>query len=180
MIDWAWIYRLLEEATPLPLDCGSLCGAICCNEWEKGVGIYLLPGEEVMFTGREEWLSWEEHSTREYEFCPTWQGRFYFICCRGTCPREKRPFACRTFPVKPYLSAGGELSLHLEEAAALICPLVKAGDIKLLDRRFLARARLAWQELLRDPLIRDDIEWESRRFDRSAGEPWKKLLPGSF
>lgn len=175
MVDWDRVYKLLNDVTPLPADCGRLCGAVCCSEWEKGVGMYLLPGEEIMFSGAEEWLTWEEHATGEYEFCPSWRGTFYFVRCNGSCPREKRPFACRIFPLSPYLSPEGGFELRLEEAAALLCPLVKADDIKLLDRRFLARARLAWEVLLQDPLIRDDVEWESRRLDELEGEPWKKL-----
>lgn len=180
MVDWERVYRLLNEVTPLTVDCGRLCGAICCTEWEKGVGMYLLPGEEVMFSRDEDWLVWQEQSTEEYEFCPSWRGTFYFVRCRGTCPRDKRPFACRTFPVSAYLSPEGTLELRLESAAVPICPLVKAGDINLLDRRFLVRARLAWEELLKDPLIRDNVEWESRRLDRIEGEPWKKLLNKAY
>lgn len=176
MVDWNKVYRLLNDVTPLPVDCGKLCGAACCSEWEKGVGMYLLPGEETMFTMTEEWLSWEEHSTKDYEFCPAWSGVVYFVRCNGTCPRDKRPFACRIFPLAPYLSESGDFKLILEEGAALLCPLVKAGDIGLLDRRFQARARLAWEELLKNPLLRDDVLWESRRLDRLAGEPWKRLL----
>lgn len=138
--------------------------------------MYLLPGEEVMFDRTEEWLVWQEHSTEVYEFCPSWRGPVYFVFCRGVCPRDRRPFACRTFPVTPYLSPDGALELRLEAEAIPVCPLVKAGDISLLDRRFLVRARLAWEELLKDPLIRDHVEWESRLQDRRADEPWRKLL----
>ena len=106
----------------------------------------------------------------------TWSGVVYFVRCNGTCPRDKRPFACRIFPLAPYLSESGDFKLVLEEGAALLCPLVKAGDMGLLDRRFLARARLAWEELLKNPLVRDDVLWESRRLDRLAGEPWKGLF----
>ena len=176
MVNWKRIYKLLEDVTPLTADCGRICGAACCTEWEQGVGMYLLPGEEIMFSKKEEWLSWQEHSTDEYEFCPSWTGSVNFVCCNGTCPREKRPFACRTFPLAPYLSPEGELELRLDQAASLLCPLVKAGDLGLLERRFLARARLAWEELLQDPLIRADVEWESRRLDREEGEPWRKMF----
>ncbi len=176
MVDWHRVYRLLDDVTPLSADCGGLCGKACCSEWEKGVGMYLLPGEEAMFTRAEEWLIWEEHSTKDYEFCPSWSGAICFIRCNGTCPREKRPFACRIFPLAPYLSDTGNFRLVLEEGATLLCPLVRAGDMELLDRRFLVRARLAWEELLKDSRIRDDVLWESRRLDRQGGEPWKKLL----
>lgn len=176
MVNWERIYRLLADVTPLAADCGRLCGAACCSEWEQGVGMYLLPGEEIMFSKNEEWLSWQEHSTEEYEFCPSWTGSVHFVSCDGFCPRDKRPFACRTFPVVPYLTPKGELEMRLDSAASLLCPLVKAGDPGLLERRFLARTRLAWEELLQDQLIRDDVEWESRRFDREQEEPWKKML----
>lgn len=176
LVDWKRVYKLLNDVTPLSVDCGKLCGAICCAEWEKGVGMYLLPGEENMFDRNEEWLTWQEHNTEDYEFCPSWRSPVYFVCCRGVCPRERRPFACRTFPVTPYLSPDGTLELRLEGAAIPVCPLVRGGDINLLDRRFLARARLAWEELLKDPLIRDHVEWESRILDRQAVEPWRKLL----
>lgn len=176
LVDWGRVYRLLNDVTPLSVDCGRLCGAVCCSEWEKGVGMYLLPGEETMFTMAEEWLVWEEHSTKDYDFCPNWSGIVFFVRCNGTCPRDKRPFACRTFPLSPYLSESGSFELRLEEGAALLCPLVRAGDIELLDRRFLARARLAWEELLEDPRVRDDVLWGSRRLDRLAGDSWKKLL----
>jgi hypothetical protein len=176
LADWVRVYKLLKEVTPLPVDCGRLCGSICCAEWEKGVGMYLLPGEEVMFDRTEDWLDWQEHATEEYEFCPGWQGSIYFVVCRGVCPRDRRPFACRTFPVSPYLTPGGLLELRLEAVAVKVCPLVQAGDINLLDRRFLARAMLAWEELIREPLIREHVEWESRSLDKLADEPWQKLL----
>jgi hypothetical protein len=176
LVDWGRVYKLLNEVTPLPADCGRLCGSICCAEWEKGVGMYLLPGEEVMFDRTEKWLTWQEHSADEYEFCPSWRGSTCFVICRGVCPRNQRPFACRTFPVSPYLTPGGSLEMHLDDAAIPVCPLVQTGDINLLDRRFLARAMLAWEELIREPLIRDHVEWESRSMDKSAGEPWRKLL----
>ncbi|WP_286726274.1 hypothetical protein [Pelotomaculum sp. PtaB.Bin117] len=51
MVDWDRIYRLLDDITPLAVDCGRLCGSACCSEWEQGAGIYLLPGEESMFSG---------------------------------------------------------------------------------------------------------------------------------
>lgn len=171
MINWPRIYSLLEDVTPLAGDCGKLCGSVCCSEWEQGVGMYLLPGEECMFTKQESWLTWQEHSTEEYEFCPSWTGKVYFIICNGACPRDKRPFACRTFPVVPYLNPAGGLEMRFDQAAALLCPLVKSGDLGLLERRFLARARLAWEELLMEPLIKDDVEWESRRLDREQEEP---------
>lgn len=166
MINWPKIYQLLAKVTPLKVDCGQLCGSICCTEWTEGVGMYLLPGEEKMFTGMEDWFTWEDHDTSEYEFCPGWHGKIKFMQCLGKCPREKRPLACRVFPLAPYLTAGGSLTLHMDNELGRICPLVQAGDINRLDKKFVTRVRQVYLELLKDDLIRADIEWQSRNFDK--------------
>ena len=55
------IYRLLDRVSPLDCDCGTLCGAACCTcvsdetEGSPALGIYLLPGEEKVFTKKESW-----------------------------------------------------------------------------------------------------------------------------
>jgi hypothetical protein len=64
--------------------------------------MYLFPGEECMFGGDEDWVSFESHPVAERVFCPEWTGRIEavtFAVCRGTCPREARPLACRLFPM---------------------------------------------------------------------------------
>ena len=41
------IYRLLDRVSPVPFDCGMICGSACCTSiGEDEMGIYLLPGEE--------------------------------------------------------------------------------------------------------------------------------------
>ncbi|GAB6181638.1 hypothetical protein JCM14036_29570 [Desulfotomaculum defluvii] len=166
MIDWVKIYKLLDEITPLKQNCGDLCNAVCCTEWDKGVGMYLLPGEDVMFTGEEDWLEWEEHSTEVYEFCPTWFGNIKFLRCKGYCLRERRPLACRVFPLMPYLTEDGKLTLRFDiELGSRICPLAQNNDINILDPEFVRRVAKVYQILLDDKLIRDDIEWQSRQLD---------------
>lgn len=166
MIDWPKIYKLLDEITPLKQNCGELCNAVCCTEWDKGVGMYLLPGEDCMFTGKEEWIDWEEHSTEEYEFCPSWSGNIKFLRCKGYCLREHRPLACRVFPLMPYLTKAGNFTLKFDvELGSRICPLVQKEDINFLDQEFVRRVEQVYLILLKDRLIRDDIEWQSRRLD---------------
>ncbi|MHB0885700.1 MAG: hypothetical protein ACYC41_07455 [Bacillota bacterium] len=169
------VYELLDKATPLPDDCGRLCDRKCCTEWDKGAGMYLLPGEEVMFTRNEDWLRWETHSTDDYEFCPAWNGDFFFVACTKPCPRDGRPFACRTFPLAPYLTPDGRLTMLLDDNGILICPFVSEGHLERLDPRFIDAAHRAWEILLTDDLIRADIEWQSRQRDE-AGEAWKRLF----
>lgn len=171
MIDWHKIYALLNDVTPLKTNCGELCGAICCTEWDEGVGMYLLPGEEVMFSGEEEWADWEELDTEDYEFCPSWSGKVKFLRCKGYCQREKRPLACRIFPLMPYLTKDGTLELRWDKELGRICPLVQAGDLNVLDKKFISRVKQVYMLLLEEPLIREDIEWQSRNLDDETKKP---------
>lgn len=50
------IYQLLDRATPLKEDCGKLCQKACCHQENQELGMYLLPGEEALFTRKEDWL----------------------------------------------------------------------------------------------------------------------------
>lgn len=169
-------YALLDEVTPLPEDCGLTCGHKCCTEWERGAGMDLLPGEEARFTRDEDWLRWEIHSSRDYEFCPTWNGDFFFIVCTKPCPREKRPFACRTFPLAPYLAPSGRLTMLLDDNGILVCPLVQSGRLDRLQPAFVEAARKAWEVLLDDEMIRADVEWRSRQRDRANPDVWTRLF----
>ena len=96
------IYRLLDKVSPLPSDCGQLCGAACCNcggddKIEDGLefdmGIYLLPGEEKLFTRKESWLKWSVEDAEDYEFPDSWSGKIYFVRCKTPphCPQGAAP-----------------------------------------------------------------------------------------
>lgn len=174
--DFEEVYRLLD-VPPLESDCGELCGRKCCQEYEPGVGMYLLPGEESMFTGREPWLRWSYKLARHHDFPGSWKGLVAFVMCRGTCPREKRPIQCRTFPLMPYLSPEGELAVRLDTlAGSLICPLVTGPDRHPLRSEFVENVLKAWRILTRDPLIRDDVFQQSRKLDEDENSPWRGLF----
>ena len=176
--DFETVYRLLD-VPPLETDCGELCGRICCQEYEPGVGMYLLPGEEVMFTGREPWLRWEYKRAKHHGFPPEWKGLVRFAMCQGTCPRERRPIQCRTFPLMPYLDSSGRLEMKLDSlSGCLICPLVREPERHVLRQEFVENALQAWSILIKDPLIRAYVAHESRELDEDACAPWRKLLEG--
>ncbi len=174
--DFERVYRLLDIPA-IDSDCGDLCGQRCCQEYEPGVGMYLLPGEEVMFSGREPWLKWSYKSARHHDVPESWRGLVAFVVCNGTCPREKRPVQCRTFPLMPYLSREGELSVRLDRlTGSLICPLVRNPEQHPLSSQFVERVLDAWSILIRDPLVRDDVVLQSRRLDEDENSPWRGLL----
>jgi len=171
-IQWERLYRILEKITPLHADCGKLCGKKCCSVRE-GAGIYLFPGEEKNFSGDEQWCSLSECAGGNDYYTGT--GGF-ILNCRGKCPREKRPLACRLFPLAPHLDGAGNLEIVMDSDALFICPLVTDGNINRLEASFLEGARIVWAELFKNASIMEGVMAYSARIDRQAREPWLRLL----
>lgn len=174
--DFEKAYSLLG-GPPLEYDCGTLCGRKCCQEYEPGVGMYLLPGEECMFTGKEPWLRWKYQVANRHGFPREWKGLVQFVICRATCPRDRRPIQCRTFPLMPYLDPAGNLDVRLDAlSGSLICPVVRSPDGHPLRPEFARDALEAWKILLKDPLVRADVAQQSRELDRDEKAAWRQLL----
>ncbi len=174
--DFERVYSLLDTPA-MEGNCGDLCGAKCCQEYEPGVGMYLIPGEECMLEGTEDWLTWKYHLAKDHDFPPEWKGQVQFVMCNAICPRDRRPIQCRTFPLAPYLDEDGVLDMKLDTlTGSLICPLVRHPDKHALRPEFVKRAKEAWQVLLKDPLVRADVFLQSRRMDEDADSPWRRLL----
>lgn len=176
------IYRLLNRVSPLPGDCGQLCSAACCSCGGDGsgedsldfdMGIYLLPGEEKLFTQKEDWLKWNVDYAENFEFPASWYGKVYFVRCKTPpqCPREMRPLQCRFYPLAPYLSKDGELSLILSTTELPYrCPLID--DNVPLQESFIKATYTVWKHLIRDPLIRDLVKMDSKEIRRNK----KKII----
>lgn len=162
LIDYPKLYELTGRVTPLERDCGELCGGVCCRgDRESSLGMYLFPGEEAMFTGREAWLHWERRDAREDGFPPSWRQKVHFLRCSGRCPREQRPLSCRFFPLAPHLLGDGTLLLiHETLALPYTCPLIK--EKIPLRGDFIETVARCWQELLKDSRLRDLVEKDSR------------------
>lgn len=152
---------ILADVTPLPFDCGTLCGHRCCNDFEPDVGVYLIPGELALFDGTEDWTKWQFHSTGDYDFAPTWQHhrQIPFLACSKLCQREKRPFECRTYPLVPYLHEDGTLEMRYSPWAEGICPLTEQYRVGQLEPAFVAAAQRAWTMLMQDPEMQDHVQW---------------------
>ncbi|MDD2189512.1 MAG: hypothetical protein PHV71_02880 [Eubacteriales bacterium] len=174
------IYRLLNNVSPLPSDCGQLCSAACCscggdaideNGLDFDMGIYLLPGEEKLFSRRETWLKWSIENAEDYEFPDSWQGKIYFVRCKTPphCPREMRPLQCRFYPLAPYLTEDEKLRLILSPAdLPYRCPLV--ADNIPLQPSFIKATHTVWKRLIRDPMIRDLVEMDSKELRKNKDE----------
>lgn len=158
------IYRLLDRVSPVPYDCGTLCGAICCScgNDDENLGIYLLPGEDKVHDRTDDWLIWSAEYAEDYEFPESWSGKVYFVRCKTPpiCPREKRPMQCRTFPLTPHIDEDGVLSLVRNDSdLPYSCPLIT--EEMELNPAFVKATYTCWKHLLRDPLIYDLVKEDS-------------------
>ncbi len=162
------MYRLLDRVSPLAEDCGMLCGSACCtcgendSKDEPQLGIYLLPGEEKLFTMREDWLHWTVEDAADFDFPDSWFGRLYFVTCLNAphCPRVLRPLQCRFFPLAPHIDENGALRLILSDLELPYrCPLI-AGRM-LLTPSFIQASYTVWKHLIRDSLILDLVVYDS-------------------
>ena len=167
------IYRLLDRVSPLPYDCGTLCGAICCSctAEDDDLGIYLLPGEDKVHDRRGGFLHWTVENAEDYDFPESWKGKVYFVKCKTPpiCPREKRPIQCRTFPLTPHIDDNGILSLILNDSELPYrCPLVEE-QIEL-SPEFVKATYTCWKHLIRDPLIYDLVRDDSMYRDSELSE----------
>ncbi len=126
------------------------------------LGIYLLPGEEKLFSGDEEWLGWSWAYAEDYEFPDSWHGKVYFLRCLNAphCDRAMRPLQCRTFPLAPHLDENGELCMIYQNGQIpYTCPLIT--DKTVLSDDFVKATCTVWKRLIEDPLIYDLVEMDS-------------------
>ncbi len=136
------IYRMFDEVSPVPFDCGSICGEACCSEAEEDDGIYLLPGEESIHSD-DEWREKEKIGER------------FFVKCKGPkhCNRSLRPIQCRTFPLMPSLDENGRLVMEPNDMElSYSCPLLDAGTG--LQEDFIRVTTEAWERLIGDERVR--------------------------
>ena len=171
VIDYHELYRLSEKVTPLQSDCGLLCGKLCCQPGKDvNLGMYLFPGEEVMYTGEEDWLKWEQREPADDYFPASWVKPLYFVSCTKPCPRANRPLSCRFFPLAPHILYNKTLLLiHETMTLSYKCPLILEDEP--LNKDFIEMVGQCWRILLTDSRIRDLVVMDSRDREMSAVRP---------
>lgn len=134
------LYRLFDDITPMPVDCGGLCDKACC-QGDDG-GMYLFPGEERVYRLlKPEWITIEDS-----DFTYNFDGKKKTVkiaFCKGECDRYQRPLACRIFPLTPYLK-DGKIEVITDPRSKAICPLGKALKITDYDRAFVRNVKNAF------------------------------------
>lgn len=165
------LYRFLNRFDPINSDCGFLCGAACCQDSDGELGIYLLPGEELLHREQEGFLTLSEEDAAEFDFPESWGPVIHLASCPGPahCTRETRPVQCRTFPLMPYITEEGTLEMiYNDNELPYECPLIEQ-EIPLNDS-FVRATRTAWKHLLRDPRIRDLVLLDSEALREAMEE----------
>lgn len=156
------LYRLFDDATPVPFDCGRACGRACCRGDDSGM--LLFPGEETVFSLlKPSWAS-IEYSDLTYFFNEK-EYRVPILFCKGSCDRYQRPLSCRIFPLTPYLDKNGKLVIKNDPRAKSICPLPLEFEPQDYERTFADNVRKASKLLLFNPRIAASMEEYSRYLD---------------
>ena len=108
----------------------------------------------------------KKEKAKYYEYPKSWKGYVYFIRCKTppVCNRQLRPIQCRTFPLSPHISKDKKLHLIYDlDDLDYPCPLISE-KIKL-NQDFINKTYLCWNILIKDKLIYDLIEMDSKRRD---------------
>ena len=128
------IYKFFDDTTPLTVDCGKLCNGACCESSdEEETGMYLFPGEEVLFLDNPDFKIVDS----EFEYngaCAK------IVICKGTCERDLRPLSCRIFPLIPYMKNDG-FDIIFDSRAKSLCPLCDLPDFSHLDKKFIRKVK---------------------------------------
>lgn len=136
------IYRLFDNNTPLPIDCGKYCKKACCKG-DAETGMYLFPGEKAVY----DLICPEGWNIIESDLIYTYNGKSRktpLLTCDGNCDRYFRPLACRIFPLTPVLNKTGAVKIITDPRARGVCPLSNTFSIDEFDNGFVGAVRKAF------------------------------------
>lgn len=154
------LYKMLEDVTPLTVDCGKLCDNACCVVTDEVTGMYLFPGERVMYNPMPSW-----GEIQDIDFTYGGGKSVDFFTCSGKCDRTLRPLSCRIFPLVPYAKRGGELQILMDVRGRGMCPLATAMKIEDLSPLFVERVTKAMKLCMLNEQTREFIYSLSESID---------------
>lgn len=156
------LYRLFDDITPVPVDCGQLCDKACCKGDDSGM--FLFPGEKEVFKLlNPDWIRIEKT-----DFAYEYNEKTYntpIAMCSGSCDRYQRPLACRIFPLTPYINDKGKLEIIVDPRGKGICPMAKAFHIEDFDTAFVKNVKKAFALLSKNKQCMSFLQAYSRYID---------------
>ena len=127
---------MLQDVTPLTVDCGQLCDGACCAVTDEITGMYLFPGEKVMYDPMPDW-----GELHDIDFTYDNGKKVELFTCPGTCDRKLRPLSCRIFPLVPYAKREEKLEIKMDIRGKGMCPLATAMKIEDLNPEFVEKVK---------------------------------------
>ncbi len=125
-------YSYLRKVTPLEFDCGKICNGKCCKG-DENTGMIIFPGEESFVDKNMKIFKNEDGDT--------------VAVCNGNCDRNKRPLACRIYPLFPLLvTSEGKDAVKVIFDCRADCPITE-GNYEI-TRRFEKAVRRVGKYLL--------------------------------
>ena len=146
------LYKLFDNVTPVPADCGGLCEKACCGGDDDN-GMLLFPGEYEVYKLLEP--DWAKIDKTDMTY--NYNGKTYrvpILFCNGECDRYQRPLSCRIFPLTPRLDKNGKLEIITDPRAKAVCPLAKGFFVEDYDARFVENIRRAFTLLMKSERFR--------------------------
>lgn len=143
------IYRRFDDLTPVPFDCGELCGKLCCQGDDES-GMYLFPGEEKLFLGNSNFSVVKTDIT-------SGDRAVNLLVCHGPCERTDRPLSCRIFPLVPLYRKGCTLEI-IHDPRARICPLTHPEAADCIDPIFYQEVEYAFRVLVKVPEVAEFLD----------------------
>lgn len=141
------LYKMFDNHTPLTVDCGQLCGAVCCEGEDSGM--FLFPGEAAVY----QLLKPAGFRIEMSDLCYSDDGRLRrtpIIFCEGRCDRFVRPLACRIFPLTPVFDEEGKIKIITDPRAKRLCPLAKTLYLEEYDESFVKSVQKAFTLLAKN------------------------------
>lgn len=152
------IRKRLTCLTPLPLDCGRLCGGACC-EGDTDSGMYLFPFEERFYED-DDGFEIVDSELLYSDGTPV-----KMICCTSRCKREKRPISCMIFPLFPYIKNDSSICVITDPRANGLCPLCFPENKHYIQDSFFREVNLFAKYLIKTPKGADFLKTVSSVLD---------------
>lgn len=127
--------KRLNRLTPLPFDCGRLCGGACCTG-DSDTGMYLFPFEEQFYKGKRGFKIFDSELLMQ-NGTP-----IKIISCTASCLRSLRPVSCRIFPLFPYFKKGSVPKAIIDPRAKGVCPITYPESSRYIQPSFYREVEL--------------------------------------